>query len=241
MNWEPMARYRYAFKTGMSGTDVWALQINLQASGYVLVLDGDFGPTTERMVRACQQHLGQIVDGIAGLMTQRGMVLDLSRHADTTSNLPKGLLKSVASNESGFALAAYSAHPSDPNGFDIGPYQQAFPPMERSQQNYANAYNARWSADVTGKAIRERKTRFRAAPKVSTDQRAWQLAVLSHNWPLAAENLAFHGSIFLDPTQDTQSAAWVIAASGGRLRTPQQWAEHYIQAATAFCTPPWPA
>jgi peptidoglycan hydrolase-like protein with peptidoglycan-binding domain len=239
MSWEPVPRYRYVFKRGMAGTDVWALQLNLRAAGVSITTDGSFGPATDAAVKAFQIKQKLVADGIAGIMTQRSLCLFLAQTPEKFSRLPKGLLQGLCENESGYAVAAYTGHPTDPSGFDIGPYQDAFPPRLRSEENYANAYNAKTMATEAGKTLRTQKDAFRKAPKVSTDKLAWQLATLNHNWPYAADNLAFRGSIYRDPAQDALPQQWIMIASGGRLRTPREWVDSYISRATVYVTS-WP-
>jgi N-acetylmuramoyl-L-alanine amidase len=53
-----------------SGSEVAALQSNLAAIGYDLVVDGDFGPATLSRVRAFQRHWApHRVDGVADAVT----------------------------------------------------------------------------------------------------------------------------------------------------------------------------
>lgn len=239
MTFIPTPKYRYSTAAGMQGIEVLALQINLNELQARLVADGIFGPATDKALRSWQELHGLVADGVAGVLTQRTIILKLAEDATKKMNLPLGLLKSIASNESGFILAAYSRHPSD-GGFDFGPYQLAFPPEPMFQQSYNNACDALIMANKTGLSSRTLKNEFRKAPFVKTDKYAWQLATLNHNWPFAAHNLAFIGSIYQNPAEDTQPQAWISAASGGRLSTPRQWCDHYIAAATVFVTT-WPA
>lgn len=241
MTWAPAPNYRYTLKTGMSGVDVFAIQVNLAALGYSLVTDGAFGPITEKAVRDYQTAQRLDVDGICGPATQRAICLTLSDAPSKQAKLPDGLLKGLMANESGFIIPAYSAHPGG-GGFDIGPYQQAFPPAVPNDANFALAYSAKAMAIQVARDLRSQKDIFRQAPKVSDDKWAWQLAVLSHNWPAAASGLANHGSIFADARQDTKPAAWIESASGGALHTPREWVAAYIAKACVFVfLATWPA
>lgn len=56
-------------KRGAKGADVRRLQERLKAHGAQLEVDGDFGPATERAVRAFQQARGLGVDGKVGPKT----------------------------------------------------------------------------------------------------------------------------------------------------------------------------
>ncbi len=58
---------------GHSGYDVRVLQQRLQAAGYDLAVDGDFGPATDSAVRAFQRDRGLIDDGVVGTKTQAAL------------------------------------------------------------------------------------------------------------------------------------------------------------------------
>lgn len=54
---------------GSKGAEVKALQHRLNAFGYKLDEDGDFGPATEKAVKRFQQAYGLAADGVAGPLT----------------------------------------------------------------------------------------------------------------------------------------------------------------------------
>ena len=120
-----------------------------------------------------------------------------------------------------------------------------------TQTAYSYAYSAEASSWSAADRIRQRHDKY-ADPwpvnswylqHIGDDNKgrfAWQLGVLSHNWPEAADNLHSQGSIFDDPTKDLQPDDWIISASGGRLQTPREWVESYIERATVFVTWPTP-
>ena len=56
-------------RRGAKGTAVRRLQRRLNVHGAKLVVDGDFGPATERSVRGFQRHQGITVDGVVGPQT----------------------------------------------------------------------------------------------------------------------------------------------------------------------------
>lgn len=56
-------------KRGNHGNKVSELQELLRTQGYSLVVDGDYGPGTERVVRAFQKKNGLFSDGVAGAAT----------------------------------------------------------------------------------------------------------------------------------------------------------------------------
>jgi len=57
---------------------VRAIQSRLNANGYGLCIDGDFGPKTEEAVRDFQRSRGLVVDGIVGHATWQELVQRLS-------------------------------------------------------------------------------------------------------------------------------------------------------------------
>jgi hypothetical protein len=69
--------------------------------------------------------------------------------------------------------------------------------------------------------------------KVS-DRDCWRYAVLAHNFPYAADRLAFGLPIYLDPARQDEPAEWVIDATNGRLTTVREWCASYIEKATAL-------
>lgn len=239
----PARDYRRAFKRGMRGTDVGALQINLGVS-----VDGVFGQQTGIAVRNCQMQCKLVVDGIAGPATQQALIGLLSLPSERKYGLPEGTLKSMALNESGNLVAAFAPHPSD-SGFDLGALQKSITPAEiGNQDSYRHAYDVKAMAVETAKKIRDYYESFKGKPHVldsqnyyrkalspeDADTYAWMLAILVHNWPSAAYNLANHGSIFQDSARDTQYAAWVDQASASRITTPREWVLSYINRCTVF-------
>lgn len=241
----PSPDYRTAFRRGMKGTDVAALQINLPP----LVVDGDFGPKTELAVERIQASQDLETDGIAGVLTQKAICRVGCGPVRKELDLPSGVLLSMVSNESSFLLAAYTIHydkeGNPTKGFDLGPFQRSFP-TPGIQSEYEEAYSVPVMARRSGTNLRNRHDVYFQDGKIAegwylaniadevTNRLAWQLAVLAHNWPEAAEHIAFHGSIYDNPTFDTQPVKWVEAATRGRLRTPREWVVSYIERATVY-------
>ena len=171
------------------------------------------------------------------------MVLTGSSKAQQQFKLPGKMLFSIASNESGFAIAAYASHAGGA-GFDLGAFQLSFP-ANGTQDQYRHAYRVSDVALDTGARMRRSHNELADPPPVDSwylnhvaggdrDRLTWQLAVFGHNWPEAALNIARQGSIFDDPSRDTDPAGWIETATGGRLSTPRQWCVSYIERATVF-------
>lgn len=101
-------------RLGDRGPKVSDLQRLLNRRGFALVIDGDFGPKTERAVRDFQRQAGLVVDGIAGPKTlamlrgaQRGKLLgedDILRAARVLGVEPAAIraINEVESRGNGF-------------------------------------------------------------------------------------------------------------------------------------------
>jgi hypothetical protein len=236
--WNPTTSYRYTLKRRDRGFDVAALQLNLHVE-----VDGVFGKQTKKAVNQFQLAADLEVDGVAGLVTQEALCIKLSTPAARAEELPVGLLKSLMFNESGFAVGAVSKHPSD-GGLDIGAYQRSTGSWTGTQDFYRWAFDVRSSAYTTATEIRGQHD---AQPQPvssryldelaanDTDRFRWLMALLNHNWPVAAHNIPRYGRVFrYDTTADDREAAWIVQASGGQLHTPREWVTSYIQRATVY-------
>lgn len=235
----PAPDYRRTFKRGMSGTDVAALQLNLPVT-----VDGWFGEQTGKAIRELQRRLNLFEDGIAGPATQQALVRERSASAELTWKLPTGMLASLVANESAFMVAAYSPHPSD-DGYDIGAFQTSIT-VARDQTTLASAYDVLAGANRYAEALAKARKAYASPvdslyrgewPSTLPEERkgyTWQLAVLAHNWPYAAQNIAKIGRIFTEEGRDDREEAWIVSASAGRLHTPREWVEAYVERATAF-------
>jgi hypothetical protein len=210
-------------KRGLKHWAVMALQVNLGVT-----VDGDFGAATEHAVKAFQAKHGLKSDGVAGVVTQRRIVAAFSATPNAKHGMPSRLMESIAQNESGFWLAAFAPHPSD-GGFDLGAFQQSFP-TPGTRATYLAALEVIGMAERTAAKLAERYAAF--VPRLHDRRRAWELAVLSHNWPTAADNLSRTGHVYKDPSRDNHTEAWIVTASRGRLHTPLEWVNSYIARAT---------
>lgn len=237
----PYEPYRYSLKRGMTGTDVAALQINFPD----LVPDGWFGNQTHnRVVRFQERHGISPAEGIVGPLTNQKIVMVRSKRAIEGYGLPKGFLESIVAHESNFVICASSKHPSD-SGIDVGAYMISSGSGPGTQNFYSYAYNIeKVSVDIA--AARRSwydKTPTNIKPSLYFNDLAngdvnkfrWEMAVLSHNWPDAAEDIPRYGYIYeTDPARDDKPAEWIQTASGGRLDTPREWVYDYIQKSTIY-------
>lgn len=95
----PMLSGRPMLERGARGRRVRTLQDLLSTAGFRTAVDGDFGPATERSVRAYQRSRGLGVDGIVGPETARALSTNApsrgpSEDAGGGSALPPGERKS---------------------------------------------------------------------------------------------------------------------------------------------------
>lgn len=236
--------YRTVFKRKMVGTDVAAFQLNLDdASGISCVVDGDFGLETEKAVKEFQTTRNLAADGIAGLVTQQRLCVQLSSAATGEFNLPGGFAKSRISNESSFAVACISEARSD-GSFDLGANQENMAGKVGNQEAYHHAYSVRASSRAAGqnaRAIHDRISTVvdsRYLEELANGDKEkfkWQMAALNHNWPDAAEDIPRYGYVYeYSPARDDQFAQWIYDATAGALSTPRQWIMHYVQRATVY-------
>lgn len=235
----PSSDYRYALRKDDVGTDVAVLQMNIGR----LYVDGVYGNKTRRRVRLWQASHLLVPDGIAGLQTQQSIIVSRSKAASKKYNLPKGLLKSIASNESGFSLAAAGRHLND-NGWDIGAFCRSSGPDYPSQDFLLSAYNVAESAEWTANHVVEARKALTFPPyrgryfeemgESNVEEFLWKLAILSHNWPVAARNISRIGTAMLTTGADDEPQDWIISATGGRLSTPREWCMSYVARATVY-------
>lgn len=258
MAFEPVPYgYRYVFRKGDRGWDVWAFQLNFPE----LSADGVFGDQTFAVVKKFQEANDLTNDGVAGLLTQRKLSIIRSAAAALAEKLPSKLLTGIMEGESGFAVAACSPHPSDA-GFDLGVYQDSVLPAEKSQATYAASFNIKLQSEEVSAKLRAKKDEFYSWPTLLTHAEAWWCAILLHNWPAAAvqkargtidnwkytstyfpaKNIPDNGMIVgynADGTQRRQysmatRAQWIIDASGHNLETGNEWTKYYVDSKTMY-------
>lgn len=75
-------------RKGNKGNSVRLLQERLNAAGYSLAVDGDFGPKTDAAVRAFQRARGLGVDGVVGAKTWGALGVKLDYQAPKPGNEP---------------------------------------------------------------------------------------------------------------------------------------------------------
>jgi hypothetical protein len=237
MELRPNASTPASLRIGAQGWPVYGLQAGLASRGAPIVPDGDFGPITQRETLAFQKRRSLTADGIAGPATQMALALQVAASIDAES-LPKlvpwGLAASLIEGESGYALGAVNW--SVPGGVDCGLVQlRVYEPYERGPlvQAYSpfRAITAAL-ADISTRAANY-LTRAAVAGRNDAGEYAVRLAVLAHNWPWAAEELAAGRAL-----STTKEATWVKVVRDGQVFRPRfpdgievfsyrDWAEFY--------------
>ena len=214
---------------------MYGLQTGLDAVGYSLAFDGDFGPATESAVKKFQGSYFLTADGIAGVKTQARLIawLDTRTH-NRHDNLPDGLLRGFADSESGNKLGAVNWNVG--GGVDCGAVQIRCygPPYDMDVMR--QAYNP-------GVALETLANRYLKDPQYGVfalRRRAYanrapmefveRCAALAWNWPAAAIQYANAGKL----TSPSKDATWAVIegkrvkfADGQPVMTYKDWAEFY--------------
>ncbi len=178
--------YRYrAMKIGDKGWDVFSLQTLVPR----ITADGSFGPITDGAVRAYQERQGLVVDGIAGIVTQRSLCLYHIFPIQASLELPPGLMRGQTEKESGFQVGNHTAPYAD-GARDLGVVQR--------NTNYAqpkDGFNAVASIGVLGDRLRKNHDMYEGYGVVKDQRRLWELAAGSWNAPSWTDRLARGGTL----------------------------------------------
>ena len=225
-----------SLRRGDSGWPTFALQSALRTETEIgLVADGAFGPATESAVRTWQRAHGLVVDGIAGIKTQRSLVESVAAGVHILG-VPDGHARGLMDGESGFYVGAVNW--SVPGGVDCGVMQRrvytpyapsalkaAYAPLSAIRTSMLDMQTRALDFLESVEAYHERTGR----PLVADTKRgeyAWRLAALAHNWPWAADQLSKGGMV-----STTKLATWAPASArfpdGAPVRTQREWCEFY--------------
>lgn len=231
---QPNEHYRFSLKQGMSGPDVWAVQIALNATPGKpgLAEDGAYGSHTVGAVEALQGHLGVKVDGICGPQTQAALCIR-ECNAERQHAVPTGLLKGICLGESGGIIPTTSSlYPN--HSRDYGPLQDNL--TAPTQQALREAFDIVLQAKEVAGRVRSTFESFHGQPGAKSTETAWRLAVLNYNWPAAANQIAAgHQQTWTYIESGTQikrhlidPAPWVEQYGVPGVRTGLEWCEFYV-------------
>jgi hypothetical protein len=242
-----VGQFRYAFKEGMRGWDVWALQVALNShqKTFPIVEDGIFGPQTKQCVeREQKNHHLAVVDGICGPATQGAIFAVECAAAEAKYGIPKGLIRGIGLGESGYFFACVSG-PNSNGSWDAGTIQDNILASQvTSTAAWHNAFDIRHSVLKTAAELRAFYDNWAGS---APPERIWKAALLNHNFPAAASRwvqgtfsawryVAYDANGVKRTYGVDDPAYWVITASGGRLQTCRQWCEQYIERNSIFVT-----
>lgn len=261
----PPLHYRYALKRGQVGSDVWALQINLNLLGASLVEDGEFGPASEAAVKKYQASRKLVADGIAGNKTQTQMCLDLIPHYEPAS-LPNGLLRGIIEGESGYAVGCVNTDAA--GGIDCGWTQDRVPTAEYNQDRFHRAFRAANAFPALARALQAAAHGYYGKPGAKSAKQAWWCGTLNWNWPAAAMHYA-NGDVdswryisrwypglkigdggqlvqtFPDGSQDRRysmstAAQWILRYGVEGVSNGGDWAAFYVRTKWKYTGTDWP-
>lgn len=168
----------------ISGWDVYALQTALNGLSGLdveLSLDGEFGKLCDRAVKKYQRRNDLLEDGIAGVITQRSIVLKYAR--TLRGELPRGLLKGQIEYESSFWLGNFSAARNDGTR-DCGVAQR-----NTAYTLPIDGFDVPESIAALADQIAAKFHEYRDEGNVSR-RRCWELAAGSWNAPAWTDRLA---------------------------------------------------
>jgi hypothetical protein len=236
VSFSPTNFYRTVLKEGMSGFEVWAIQISLNAFGVspTIAEDGAFGPKTKAAVLQAQTMLHITADGICGPETQRSICARESNRA-SAGKVPAGLAEGICEGESGGIICATKIYP-DGSG-DYGPFQNNLP-KTRTEQQLKESFSAYLEARNLVVELRAAYERYKNQPGAVSaviGEAAWKLATLHHNWPAASDQIAA-GHRFTWRYQEVANgpwyalsdpAPWVINIGVAGVSTGNQWIDFY--------------
>ncbi|QJW48012.1 glycoside hydrolase [bacterium BFN5] len=113
--------YASAFEQGDQGQDVVAIQARLNALGYEIVADGDYGPATVNAVKAFQRDRGLESDGVIGSQTYRAL---MGREIPTSRDGSSVSVRRLTQTSFRYIGVPYMFGGTTPNGFDCSGFVQ---------------------------------------------------------------------------------------------------------------------
>lgn len=261
----PSAAASQVLREGAAGIAVWSLQRALNDVGSSMVIaDGNFGAATKASVIRFQEHVkvadpSFAVDGIAGNGTQKHLAQEVIERVQGIERSAPGLLSGFAEGEGGWWLDAVNwsisrkADPTLPlekSGADCGLFQRRVYEVDWSDDAVIErAFDTSYQADLLAKSLVNLRSIYLSRPGtndhhlgMAPKEKAWRLAALNHNYPVAADRLSRTPIGALD-SYWWSSQAWVIEAmtwtdshavkhrvafpSGRLVSTPMDWCHLY--------------
>jgi hypothetical protein len=220
----PPTATKGSFRKGDVHLGVFSIQsaLNVIHDTAALVEDGAFGTHTEAEVKHYQQAVGLTADGVVGQKTQEKLAHSCIIRTLYGAKLPKGLLEGLVALESGNWIAAVNAKVS--GGIDYGFTQRRCygPPFVEAQVR--TAARPVGQVNLAAEQLYDRHAAFLVGMATLCPFNAWELAVLAHNWPWAAQT--YHDAGHLPNPNET--ADWVTWTH----MTWAEWAVYYVHEVT---------
>lgn len=220
----PPLATRTSFREGDYHLGVFSIQsaLNIIHVPAALVEDGRFGSRTKAEVVHYQQAVGLTADGVVGQKTQAKLAHSCIIRTPYGVKLPQGLLEGLVSLESGNYVAAVNAQVS--GGIDYGFTQRRCygPPFDEAKVRAAARPVGQ--VNLAAEQLYDRHSAFLVGMNVHCPFNAWELAVLAHNWPWAAQTYHDAGAL----PSPNKVATWVTWTT----MTWDEWAHHYVDSVT---------
>lgn len=216
----------YSVKRRARSVVVWAVQRALNDLGFSLVEDGFFGKLTEQAVKEFQGAAGLADDGVFGPQSSAAMAESIGAKV-SQGDLPGGLIASMVAGESGALIGAVNTTVA--GGTDCSYVQRRVLEAEYETLAVERAFDARYQFQLLRTSLVSRHDLFLGQPGAKSSERAWRCAVLNHNYPYGAQEVAAGR---WPSTRSTTPTSWVQAIGakfpdGHSIQTPWEWCCHY--------------
>ena len=223
MTWVP-SHTIFSSEEGDKGIVVYAIQQALNDTGANLTTDSVFGGTTVEAVKRFQGKRRLVADGVFGPKSSKSMALALIPKVETSA--PKGLIRGLVEGESGNHIGAVNW--SVPGGVDCSYTQRRVYDAQLTDRTVVErAFDPLYQLGLFNHRLKDRFASF--LPRVENRERAWRLAVLTHNYPYAAEQYAegTWPSVYALNPQPWVKNIGARFPDGVAVETPHDWCRHY--------------
>jgi hypothetical protein len=218
----------YEIESGERGAEVFGIQRGLNGIGWSLVEDGIFGDQTLDAVKTFQYKRGLGNDGVFGPKTSEKLSFALIKR--TTIECPDGLIRGMVEGESGNLIGAVNWTVA--GGVDCSYCQRRVYSQDFSNVDVIKkAFDGRYQMNLIAKSVKARHDAYFGKQGANTNEKAWRLGILYHNYEVAADKIAEVGIDGLGSYWTTEQG-WVVAVNahfddGASVKTPLEWCQFY--------------